>query len=1122
MSDDFQISIHYSDQFRMRRLQVFNWGTFSKLHDIPIAEQGFLLVGRSGSGKSTLLDAIAALLIPPRWIDFNAAARENKQATRERDRNLLTYVRGAWAEQTDTESGAVSRQYLRTGSTWSALALTYKNLSGQAVTLMQLFCVKGNSNENADVKRYYFIIDSDFELTELEGFDLDVRKLRQRLGDEVFFNRDFSPYCERYRRRLGIENEMALRLLHKTQSAKNLGDLNSFLRDFMLDVPETFSAADRLVDEFAELKAAYDSVVTARNQVEILAPAHASYVEMTNFQKGRDELDEIKLSIDTYSDKLRERLTKERISELEEKSEKLSVEISKLESAHKNYKLELLNLEQKHRELGGDLIEAWEREKQDKIEQRDRTLMKRATLQGTCNDLGWEMPDSPESFANFVSQARTIVEDWPQKLALLRENALELSLKKKEIETSLSETQRELNELRRQPSNIRADMLELRRNICLALSIPEADLPFVGELIEVKKTELDWQGAIERVLRNFALSLLVEDRSYQLLSNYVNKTNLRARLVYYRTTQRSQNQYIPESISALPTKLQIKKGVHSSWLRSELEIRFGLECVHTAKELRLHDRAVTIDGLVRHSKTRHEKDDRRSIKDKRQWVLGFDNREKIALFEQQESELQKELTQISRELSVIEESEQSGTLQAGRCQSIVNLQWQEIDVEPLLDRILLLEEQIHQAQEKNVDLEKLAQQIEKQKKCIEEEEKAIRSAEVEKTGTDNEIESLTIALIELQVSLEGRSITQVVERDLQERFNNVSSEIKLDTVQRTSQLVERACRDEITSLKEKINDCKTLIEKSFESFRLKWPLESSNMDSTLDSAPDFFALLARLENDGLPRFEERFMDLLQNQSHQNLAALNTHLAQARKAIHEKMEFVNDSLGHAPFNTVPIRTFLRIQTNDRQLSEVRDFKKTIQDILSFAWTADLEESEKRFKILNELVQRLASKLPEDKRWKESVLDVRKHVEFVGQEVDEDGLQIEVYRSGAGKSGGQRQKLATTCLAAALHYQLNREEGSHPVYAAVVLDEAFDKADNEFTELAMNIFRNFGFQMIVATPLKSVMTLEPFVGGACFVDITGRRRSSVLMIEYDYERKRLELPVQINAQAAATQS
>lgn len=40
---------------------------------------------------------------------------------------------------------------------------------------------------------------------------------------------------------------------------------------------------------------------------------------------------------------------------------------------------------------------------------------------------------------------------------------------------------------------------------------------------------------------------------------------------------------------------------------------------------------------------------------------------------------------------------------------------------------------------------------------------------------------------------------------------------------------------------------------------------------------------------------------------------------------------------------------------------------------------------------------------------------------------------------------------------------------------------------------NIFCSFGFQMIVATPLKSVMTLEPFVGGACFVDISERRHS-----------------------------
>src|SRR6266404_1910780 len=99
-----------TEQFRILKLQVFNWGTFSGVHDVPVAEKGFLFVGRSGSGKTTLLDAISALLVPPRWIDFNAAAREG--ARRGSDRNWVSYVRGAWTEQTEGDSGEVVTRYL--------------------------------------------------------------------------------------------------------------------------------------------------------------------------------------------------------------------------------------------------------------------------------------------------------------------------------------------------------------------------------------------------------------------------------------------------------------------------------------------------------------------------------------------------------------------------------------------------------------------------------------------------------------------------------------------------------------------------------------------------------------------------------------------------------------------------------------------------------------------------------------------------------------------------------------------------------------------------------------------------------------------------------------------------
>ncbi|MEE7547589.1 AAA family ATPase, partial [Xanthomonas sp. Kuri4-1] len=281
-----------AQQFRMRRLQVHNWGTFNGLTEVPIAERGFLFVGRSGSGKSTLLDAMSALLTPPSIVDFNAAAREAERSGR--DRSLVSYVRGAWADQQDSASGEIATQYLRKGATWSALALEYRNAHGQTVSLVRLFWIAGSGNAAADVRRHYLVATRPFDLAaELDGFDLDLRRLRARLGEDVAHFDGFSGYAERFRHLLGIGNDMALRLLHKTQSAKNLGDLNAFLRGFMLDEPRTFEAADRLVEDFAELDGAHHAVVTARRQVETLGPAREHHAALMALRRQVGELREL-------------------------------------------------------------------------------------------------------------------------------------------------------------------------------------------------------------------------------------------------------------------------------------------------------------------------------------------------------------------------------------------------------------------------------------------------------------------------------------------------------------------------------------------------------------------------------------------------------------------------------------------------------------------------------------------------------------------------------------------------------------------------------------------------------------------------------------------------------------
>jgi len=282
------------------------------------------------------------------------------------------------------------------------------------------------------------------------------------------------------------------------------------------------------------------------------------------------------------------------------------------------------------------------------------------------------------------------------------------------------------------------------------------------------------------------------------------------------------------------------------------------------------------------------------------------------------------------------------------------------------------------------------------------------------------------------------------------------------------------------------------------------------------SADDFLGKLARLELDNLPAYEERFFSLLQRQSHQHLVALSTYIRDGRKEIRDRMDYVNDSLAVVPFNKTPEQTtYLRIHMTDKQSEDVREFKQDISHVLENSikvdGTVDREIAEERFKILSsKIVARLASQELEDRRWRENVLDVRRHVEFIGREVDEEGQDVEIYRSGSGKSGGQRQKLATTCLAAALCYQLGANQDGTPTYAPVILDEAFGKEDSDFTAISLAIFKNFGFQVLIATPFQKVMTIEPFVGGACLVDITDRQTSGLLNILYDSAAKKLKFP------------
>ena len=64
----------------------------------------------------------------------------------------------------------------------------------------------------------------------------------------------------------------------------------------------------------------------------------------------------------------------------------------------------------------------------------------------------------------------------------------------------------------------------------------------------------------------------------------------------------------------------------------------------------------------------------------------------------------------------------------------------------------------------------------------------------------------------------------------------------------------------------------------------------------------------------------------------------------------------------------------------------------------------------------------------------------------------------------------------------------DEKVHPEFSTIILDEAFDRADPAFTRQTMDVFRQFGFHMVLATPLKLIQTLSAYVGGTLVVSYT----------------------------------
>ncbi|WP_028583775.1 ATP-binding protein [Desulfogranum mediterraneum] len=1102
--------------FRLERLELYNWGTFDqKVWTLHPRGANCLLTGDIGSGKSTIVDAVTTLFVPAQRIAFNKAAGAEKK-----ERSLRSYVRGFYKTERSEFGSAATPVALRDHNDYSVILGVFFNQGyNQQITLAQVFWSK---DKQGQPERYYLVARRPLSIAEdFSRFGSDLGKLRKRLrgtkGIELFDS--FTLYCAEFRRQFGIKSEQALELFHQTVSMKSVGNLTDFVRAHMLEAFDVQADISALIAHFDDLNRAHQAVLKAKEQIRQLTPLveesarHQELAETTgSLRRSRDGLH-------AYFSELRTELLHKRLRKLGEEAQRLQQKIAAIERQKSAQAGKRDALKQAIAENGGDRLE----QLKAAIEAATSQKKSRKTRAERYNELALAVDlapvESEETFLNNSSELPRLSAQHAANANELQESITTEAVQLERRREQQRELDQELTSLRERQSNISAKLIRIRQGLCAALELEEEQMPFVGELLQVREEESAWEGAAERVLHNFGLSLLVPEQHYSAVASYVDRTHLQGRLVYYRVRLEQLRPAESCGPQSLVHKLAIKPDSEFSlWLEYELSRRFNYNCCEDLEQFRREKQAITRAGQIKSGGRRHEKDDRHGLNDRSRFILGWNNRQKMAAIAHELGQCKELIQEIAARISSFQQllskvQERLNTLRLldefreyheqdwqHEARKIHDLVQERRALESSSDTLATLNRQLDTVEAELLNLEKKERQLLGRAGTLEEKQRQAGS----------ELEQCRLA------------VEEVKEEERPTLFGSLDSvreealgphQLSVESCANREQEMRSWFKAKIDRNDGRLQRLVNRVTAAMHSYCNQFPAETQEVDRNIEAAFEYQQMLAALRADNLPKYELRFKELLNQNTIREVVRFRARLDQQNQTIRERIEQINTSLAAIEYN--PGR-YIELENAVSRDTEIRDFRRQLNACTEDSVSGSGEEqyAEHKFHQVRQLIERFRGRetLSEiDRRWVAKVTDVRNWFSFAASErYQEDGSEFEHYTDTGGKSGGQKEKLAYTVLAASLVYQfgLERDEITSRSFRFVVIDEAFGRGSDESTRYALKLFKELNLQLLIVTPLQKIHIIEPYVASVGFVHNEGGRESQLRNLtieEYREERE-----------------
>jgi uncharacterized protein YPO0396 len=1099
--------------FRLQYMEVYNWGTFNeKVFRINPLGNNSLLTGANASGKSTYIDALLTLIVPTKRDRFyNQSSGVEKKG----DRTEETYVLGHYGNIQEEGKSSTSTQKLRDTSTYSVILTHFENTDEKKITLFQVRWFSNN-----ELRRQFGIahvpleIEKDFSQFDAKGVwkkRLDKTYNANTTKRKIEFLDGPTAYAERMSNLFGMRSAKALNLFNQVVGVKVLEDLDEFIRTNMLDEQDAEAEFIQLKESFLTLMDAKTNIEKAKEQIKQLTPINEISITLTNIKTDLLQLEKSKEIAVYWFAKKGVELGEKELGKCKEKLQRSNDELTKLRDKEEKLKQDerTISISIEKDEVGSKI-----KELEKEIKQLDRSRKLRSgkldDYNKSAQNLELNLNPSEEIFINNREKAKELKQSTQIKIDKEIENLRALKNTADDLEESTNELVNTIRTLQKNKNNIAGRVAEIREELIVSIGATKEEIPFIGELIKVKEDELAWEPSIEKVLHNFALRLIVPSKYYSKVNEYVNGNNLRGRIRY----DKYENQDFLKNLrhkdigeKSLVNKIDIKtKLLYYEWIENYLESQFDFVCVDNLAEFERHsEMVITKNGLIKLKKGKHEKDDRAHISRKENFVLGWDNKEKIATLRKELTSLQNQQTENKKAITSKNTGIKKLDIFRDECHNLFSKfdKYDDINWQFYAKEIQEKTKQKESLEETNDRVKKLQQQLKKvQDDLTELSEVDIKNKDREIFQTEEKQKNIEELIKSNKAIFEPLGNIDISEFEIQnsdllcieyEKFGNIRKKFQEENSREIRKLEVEKGRNE-SEVRIKINAFKQPNETITNKFQ-DWRSDVNSLPDSinLDLISEYQNFLDTLEKDNLPKFEKKFNDYLQETITNKVGDFRMFFENWADSIKENIRHLNDSLKEIDFKNNP-RTYIQLVAPNKNSDEVKEFRRLLEEAVPNVYQMG-KNIEGRKHHFNNHIQPFIAKM-DNEDWRKKVMNVRSWFSYKAEEFyKETNQKFKTYESMGQLSGGEKAQLTYTILGSAIAYQfgLTKEGLQSNSFRFIAIDEAFKAQDEDKARYLVTLCKQLHLQLLVVTPSDNIHIVENDISFVHFVERKEERHS-----------------------------